>query len=321
MGQYHILVNMTNREVIHPHSLDCGLKAWEIIASDWRVCSALAGLVSHKPGNMPADLSNSRCTGGWAGHRILFVGDYAHDDDIQSFDGPPLAELYGLATSAEPAPNPPAKRDPKAFYDVSHELRGLLEQACSIRFLEKEHVYSNGDGWVDRTVVKVKPRARAGRDGLAHYTLDDPKGETLEWLKRIGIPVSKKPWDRAPGDLAWTNISDSDIDNGQTRVWLNLDRNEIVDPIAFGEVPTTAGIMRSPESSANAVAGMLFHPDRRGGGDFPDIEGYSGRWRNNRLVLTSEWGGDGLPSTEEAKKSCTDVSSTVLQGFRQAMEY
>jgi hypothetical protein len=33
MGQYHVVVNLTKREFIHPHKLGSGLKLWEQIAS------------------------------------------------------------------------------------------------------------------------------------------------------------------------------------------------------------------------------------------------------------------------------------------------
>ena len=34
MGQYFYIVNLTKREYIDPHRLDCGLKLIEIVASD-----------------------------------------------------------------------------------------------------------------------------------------------------------------------------------------------------------------------------------------------------------------------------------------------
>ena len=129
--------------------------------------------------------------------------------------------------------------------------------------------------------------------------------------------------------------------DGQTRVFANLDRQEFFDPAAFGESPTTLGIMRAcdPEfpkrmmidlvvdnwamqtnvrkgpndlSSAGALFAMLLHPEHRGGGDisprhFPEV----GRWRNNRLVLTSERGGS-TPSTDHVRGTFTDVTERVL---------
>ena len=34
MGQYFYIVNLTKREYIDPHRLDCGLKLIEIVAND-----------------------------------------------------------------------------------------------------------------------------------------------------------------------------------------------------------------------------------------------------------------------------------------------
>ena len=65
--------------------------------------------------------------------------------------------------------------------------------------------------------------------------------------------------------------------------------------------------------SASCLYGMLLHPEVRGGGDispeqFPEI----GRWRNNRLVLSSEYGGD-FPSTEEIEASFTNITSAAIK--------
>jgi hypothetical protein len=51
-------------------------------------------------GNMPADCSQSPLIGRWAGKRVLVQGDYAENDDIPGWQGPPLSRLYHSATSA-----------------------------------------------------------------------------------------------------------------------------------------------------------------------------------------------------------------------------
>jgi hypothetical protein len=157
------------------------------------------------------------------------------------------------------------------------------------------------------------------------------------------------PWDRAPQDLTFHNASDADQDLGQQRVYADLDRREFFDPIFFGEVPTTLGLMRaaascSPQvpdivvaggkttvapklgrrlefSSAACLWAMLLHPESRGGGDiepteFPEI----GRWRHDRLLLTSDYDGSGTssPSTGAVRQSFLDISGLVFAAAQAA---
>jgi hypothetical protein len=240
--------------------------------------------------------------------------------------------------------------------DISSKLRGLIEDALSIRFCGRYN-----------TAVPVMPLAQRGTDGHLHYVLPDylvrdtkpdRMGELDILWRMMGfggwdkhptpdatcLPVGmdRWPWDRAPLDLSHHNVRDADADVGQTRVFANLDRREYVDPIAFGEQPTLAGIMRASACDhhqrmaidmligptgvqsnvrtgdnglgcASAIWAMLLHPETRGGGDI-SAEDFSqvGRWRNNRLVLTSEYEGD-FPSTDDVRSTFTDISGEVLQ--------
>lgn len=149
--------------------------------------------------------------------------------------------------------------------------------------------------------------------------------------------------------MTFHNASDADQDLGQQRVYANLDRREFFDPGIFGEVPTTLGLMRaaatcppqvpdivigggktavSPKigrrlefSSAACLWAMLLHPQSRGGGDiepreFPEI----GRWRNNRLLLTSHSGDNGTnsPSTGVVRQIFRDISAAVFASAQAA---
>ena len=158
------------------------------------------------------------------------------------------------------------------------------------------------------------------------------------------------PWDRAPRDMTFHNAADADQDLGQERVYVNLDRREYFDPRVFGEVPTTLGLMRAASShapqvpdmligggqvvqepklgkrlefgSAACLWAMLLHPESRGGGDierdeFPAI----GRWRHNRLLLTSEYEDSrtGFPTTETARRSYRDISDEIFPAAQAAV--
>ena len=132
MGQYHVVVNLTKREFIHPHKLGSGLKLWEQIANGANGGTGAALLVllaasngrgggdldvednwhgpervfprdNAQPGPMPETYSEiaKRTVGRWAGDQIAVVGDYAKDGDL-----PPEFEaedIYTLANSHESA--------------------------------------------------------------------------------------------------------------------------------------------------------------------------------------------------------------------------
>lgn len=389
MGQYHYPVSMDAKEYLDPHYLGAGLKEWEQMAGSFP--SALAFLLAHNPGNMPADVGHHPMAGRWAGHRILAVGDYAENTDIKRFQGPPLKRLYGLCHEAPTLDTDPVriyyrqgsarsysqrssrydfdsakgpirtiKETPESrlkeamryhkrrtangkydlFENASRKLRGVIEYVQSVRFC--------GSGWSED--VPVKPYAERGQDGHLHYRITDAIAENAnDWnctLRMIGLggwdtspklnpraelmPNGERwPWDRPPADLSWHDATDADQDMGQSRVWINLEKREYVDPAVFGEVPTTIGIMRATSwqngalaSSAACVLGMLYHPAARGGGDI-DPETYSakGRWRNCHLALTAERGNDALiPTTEEAKASFTNISDEITQAAAYAVK-
>lgn len=383
MGQYHYTLSMDANEYLDPHYLGAGLKEWEQMGGCYP--SALAFLLAHNPGNMPADVGHHPMAGRWSGHRILAVGDYATRTDIKKFQGPPLDKLYGLCNDPPVMDTDPPRvyykqgssqsserryldldrkitrcvetaemrfRDAMRYHkkrtsngkyelfgNASRKLRGVIEYVQSVRFC--------GSGWAED--VPVKPYAERGADGHLHYRITDAIANNLDdWNMilrmtqlggwREGAQLNPKtelmpngerwPWDRPPADLSWHDATDADQDLGQRRVWVNLERREYIDPVAWGEVPTTLGIMRATSwkngglaSSAAAVLGMLYHPEARGGGDInPETFSAKGRWRNCHLALTAENSNDLLiPNTEEAKASFANVSDEVLQSAAYAV--
>ena len=76
MGQYFYIVNLTKREYIDPHRLDCGLKLIEIVAND--LLNVLGRLLrqSSETGGGDIQKKDYRTAGRWAGNRIVIVGDY-----------------------------------------------------------------------------------------------------------------------------------------------------------------------------------------------------------------------------------------------------
>ena len=136
--------------------------------------------------------------------------------------------------------------------------------------------------------MQVKPVARHfGGCGVAEYVIDDIyDARDLEYLKRCGM----KPEDvqRPPRSGDWHGFLPEEIPEGQTRVIVNLDTLEYIDPVKFGQIPTLAGMVSlaprnrdlpilkkaNPDhlqvvDAAGGLFVMLCHPQRRGGGDIP----------------------------------------------------
>lgn len=147
-------------------------------------------LISAKGGNGPADISQSPVVGRWAGKRVLIQGDYAEDNDIPGWNGPPLTQLYtALSDPAEKKPNP----SQLVFADLSDSIAGFLEGACSVRFF--------GDGW--RDCVQVKPNAKEfGSSGIGEYVIADIySADALAYFKRQGLqPIDIQ---RVPRSRDW----------------------------------------------------------------------------------------------------------------------
>lgn len=315
MGQYHMVVDMTAMEGLNPHGLGTGLKEWEIVAAGAGLCAALVGLISTMPGNEPADLGSDPMVGRWAGHRILAAGDYAGDQDIPGFDGPPLSELYSLVVKGDEARKRLAE-NPKfaglpTFLDIAPQCQGMVEQGASVRFC--------GEGWLVRVPVRTTA-TMVGADGRARYELATKDSEALSFFDRLGI--REESWQRPPRNDAWCGIRDGEVDQGQTRLLVSLDKREFIDPVKFGEVPTTAGIMAGDWGAASALGISLFHPERRGGGDLPDdepdIAAFKGRWRNTRLVALGTREAPDMPTLETVRATFTDVSAEALRAVALA---
>jgi hypothetical protein len=101
MGQYHHPVCIEAEEGLDPAGLDSGLKEGEQGFNRPSSPAAIVALICARGGNMPADCSQSPLIGRWAGKRVLVQGDYAKDDDIPGWDGPPLSRLYSAMTPVD----------------------------------------------------------------------------------------------------------------------------------------------------------------------------------------------------------------------------
>jgi hypothetical protein len=364
MGQYHRPVCIEAEEGLDPLAMNCGLKEGEQGFDYPGTPHAMLALVCARGGNRPADCSQSPVIGKWAGKRVLVQGDYAEDGDIPGWRGPKLSTLYSAMI-------PEAERKPRKhwrsvpfFRNITREVRDFLEGACNVRYFEKEETLTDGDPssktyrqvidrWMSTHSVRVWPLARHyGDSGVAEYVIDPCySAKDLERLKRCGMqPIDVQ---RPPRSGDWHGLRPEEVAEGQSRVIVNLDTLEYLDPARFGQVPTLAGILQLPDRNrpilkqANPAYGnqvvsvatglfvMLCHPDRRGGGDIPadaDEMGslgdpprmkaarlfkgcgdVKGRWRGGHILGTGEIRYEGWPTTEEVIERGTDISDKVIR--------
>jgi hypothetical protein len=316
MGQYHHPVCIEAKEGLDPHGMDCGLKEGEQGFSRPSTVNAMVALVCARGGNMPADCSQSPLIGRWAGKRVLVQGDYAEDDDIPGWNGPPLSMLYSAMTPVTERERAERYLLP-VFTDITREARDFLEGACNVRYFESVQELKDGDPrsktygqiidrWTSVHSVRVRPLARQyGGSGIAEYVISPDYDERdLEYLKRCEM----KPQDvqRPPRSGDWHGFLPEETPEGQHRVIVNLDTLEYINPVKFGQIPTLAGMVTSAPKDrdlpilkkanqdnlqvvdvAGGLFAMLCHPKRRGGGDIPAdaeelVAAYGGNARDPR---------------------------------------
>ena len=295
MGQYHYAINMDVKEHISSHNLDCGLKMWEILYSCHRVTDAMVILLANNeaPSDQPADLYMPGTTGRWAGQAAMYVGDYAEDGDMANWRwSTPESEVYGAAGSDGDDDG----GIPEEWVEISSFVKPVIERSSGMMYAGRG-IGGSGD------LTEVKPKEGGG------YTIDIPK-DANEYLRdRL---MSCKEEIEARTDVSF--LAPEDFAKGQRRLMVNLDKREFVDPEAFGEVPTLAGILKGMIdvydaegwSSNQALNSMLFFNGARGGGD---AEGEMiGRWRGDRIVVLGTQESERFPTHEEVRAEYADIS-------------
>jgi len=152
MGQYWKAVNLDKKEYLDAHQLGAGLKLWEQLAAHPGTSTALIILQAAMPedrGGGDLDIEGRtlknpeeyvkiarRTIGRWVGDRVVLVGDYAEDSDIQN-SPIPASKIYRLC------------RDPEDSDEGSEELfKNITLDVC--RVIEHElNGKFKGIGWRD----------------------------------------------------------------------------------------------------------------------------------------------------------------------------
>ena len=86
MGQYFQIVNLTKREYVNPHGLDCGIKAGEIIFNvmPTKVLGIL--LFSTDDSRLLGNSCPDGIMGRWCGDSIALVGDESMPKVYEALD-------------------------------------------------------------------------------------------------------------------------------------------------------------------------------------------------------------------------------------------
>ena len=143
MGQYHYLVNLVKKQVVHPHQIGNGLKLYEQIRWDYSTATVLVMLLSASSrdgGRGGGDFRASHpLVGSWAGDRIAFVGDYAEPDDIPGVD----AELLYAQSNAACSPDETGDKPEgwQEWTNISPQIREMMSAEFGVRY--------QGDGWMN----------------------------------------------------------------------------------------------------------------------------------------------------------------------------
>ena len=153
MGQYHYLVNLEKKQVIHPHQIGNGLKLHEQVGWNYSTATVLVMLLassSKEGGRGGGDFrAKHPLVGSWAGDRIAFVGDYAEPEDIPGIDA---SLIYAQCNAAC---DPKATDDkPEGWQDwtnLSPQVREMISAEFGIRYA--------GEGWLD--IVEERNRKAA----------------------------------------------------------------------------------------------------------------------------------------------------------------
>lgn len=135
MGQYHIIVNLTKREILHPHKFNDGLKLLEFGCSPVGAMTALAVLLADSNGRGGGDLrSSDPIVGSWAGDQIVVTGDYGDEGKwITTDDGLHWKDNQRVPVGVEPSTPNLYCYAGEYYRDISAEVLTALCEDSYIR--------------------------------------------------------------------------------------------------------------------------------------------------------------------------------------------
>ena len=100
MGQYHVLVNLDKKEIVHPYGIGLGLKQWEQVGDFYGTLpDAMYLLCMSSPASGGGDLPRTEISGRWAGDRVVIVGDYTTFGGVRGLSQMENEDLFREATT------------------------------------------------------------------------------------------------------------------------------------------------------------------------------------------------------------------------------
>jgi len=143
MGQYHYLVNLDKKQVIHPCQIGNSMKLRRQIGWPYSTATPLVMLLaaSNKEGGRGGgDFHvDHPLLGSWAGDRVAFVGDYAASTDLPGLDAPLIYEQCKAA--CEPAKKGELPIGWEEWTNISTQVSEMMAAEFHIRYTDK--------GWCD----------------------------------------------------------------------------------------------------------------------------------------------------------------------------
>ena len=124
MGQYHRLVNLDKKEMVHPYNLGLGAKQYEQTGDSGSMGDALYLLVMTSPDRGGGDWELfPDLSGRWVGDRVVIVGDYTEDGDIPNYEN--ASQLYHQSEDWEDISDRVAVALGKVFgFEIDTEEKG-----------------------------------------------------------------------------------------------------------------------------------------------------------------------------------------------------
>lgn len=150
MGQYHILVNLTKKQFVHPHQVGNGLKLWGQVGWEHSLSTALYMLIAASNDRGGGDFAEHPMVGSWAGDSIALIGDYAEPNDVPScLDSQLVYKICMMVCYPDKDDNDYIKNLAKSWTHISDKVRDMMmANFPDIR-------YKKTAGWME--IEKVNP--------------------------------------------------------------------------------------------------------------------------------------------------------------------
>jgi len=137
MGQYHYLVNLDQKQFVHPHQIGNGFKLREQVGWSFATATALVMLLAASNRNGPRGGGDFRTAhplvGAWAGDRVAFIGDYAEAGDLPDGEAARIYEYCDQVVKAGTTSN--------GWSNISAQVREMMSAEFGIQY--------QGSGWLD----------------------------------------------------------------------------------------------------------------------------------------------------------------------------